>query len=507
MAQRAYRHRKETTISSLEKKVQDLRNTNEEMCDTFVGLYDFAVSKGLLQREPDFGQQLQLTIERILALAKSSADDAVKEEEQHEDALDLSHLEAESLRESRTKGGRKSPTRPSPTESPPAQIEPAPRTWGGYVQVKENTPNQEVQPQACQQSNDQNDRGKYQIISRATEENASFPFDLTDMQAYRVEVPPNEQFVQDFFNQSSLPVSQTYSFQEVTFARRLHRGGLERAARLLTLDSPPESEVKKVFGFCLLYEGWEDIRERISQGVFSSAKDSLHAWRAPFVHLGGAGTHYPIYDPANGLMPKFRTGLSMGPQSAAAASTRDNHMEDDFRCSLPGFEGEFFDANDVEGYLRGQGLDIPPSADFVTAELDIAALSNVSSRKSNSTGSTVNSASPTTPITPVNNIQGLLSSTGQNSFDLDFASAPTKSMSGASKNPVSDLPFPMEYADWNTETTDMNNQNLGTDAGLNSVPVKDWDNSRPTENTKRVVTISVELLVEGVFCITDIEFA
>ncbi|RDW66297.1 hypothetical protein BP6252_09932 [Coleophoma cylindrospora] len=498
MAQRAYRHRKETTISSLEKKVQDLRNTNEEMSNTFVSLYDFAASKGLLQREPEFGQQLQSTIERILALAKSSTDDAIKEEEQHEDAPDLDQIQQESLPEPRTKGRRKFPTKLLPTESSTAEIEPAQQTWGGYQTVKENTPDQQIQLQVYQPPDDPKDDDDYHIISKATEDNASFPFDFTDIQTYRIEVPSNEQSMQNLLSQSSLPLPETYTFQELTFARRLHRSGLERAAKLIMMDSPPEAPFKRVFGFCLLYETRESIRERICQGIDSSAKDSLHAWRAPFVHLGGAGTHYPIYELNNGLMPKFRTGLSMGPQSPAAAAVRDTFMEDDFRCSLPGFEGEFFDSNDVEGYLRGQGLDISPTADFVTAELDLATLSNVSSTKSSSTESTINPESPVTPITPASTIQALLSSTRQNSFEVDFPSAPMKPIDTPSGNFDSDLDLPVEYSNWNQEITDLNSPKLGPETALNSFSNKDWDKSNPTENTKRVVTISVELLIEEI---------
>ncbi|ATZ46487.1 hypothetical protein BCIN_01g10720 [Botrytis cinerea B05.10] len=82
MAQRAYRHRKETTISSLEKQVQELRGTNEEMNNIFINLYDFAISRGLLQREPEFGQQLQSTTQKFLELAKQNAGD---ENLRHED--------------------------------------------------------------------------------------------------------------------------------------------------------------------------------------------------------------------------------------------------------------------------------------------------------------------------------------------------------------------------------------------------------------------------------------
>src|SRR5580700_627299 len=81
MAQRAYRHRKETTISSLEKQVQELRGVNEEMSNIFLGLHDFAVGKGLLQREPEFGNQLRSTTAQFLALAKSIAAEEISKEE------------------------------------------------------------------------------------------------------------------------------------------------------------------------------------------------------------------------------------------------------------------------------------------------------------------------------------------------------------------------------------------------------------------------------------------
>jgi hypothetical protein len=79
MAQRAYRHRKEATISSLQKKVQELRCSSEEMSNTIKNLCNFALYKGLLRREPEFGEQLQLATEKVMALAKASADSINKE--------------------------------------------------------------------------------------------------------------------------------------------------------------------------------------------------------------------------------------------------------------------------------------------------------------------------------------------------------------------------------------------------------------------------------------------
>ena len=75
MAQRAYRDRKETTITSLEKKVEHLQSMADEMNDAFIGLYDLALAKGLLQKEPEFGAQLQSATQRFLTLAKSADGD------------------------------------------------------------------------------------------------------------------------------------------------------------------------------------------------------------------------------------------------------------------------------------------------------------------------------------------------------------------------------------------------------------------------------------------------
>jgi hypothetical protein len=129
MAQRAYRRRKESTISSLEEKVQDLSGTNEEMSNIFINLCDFAVNSGLLEREPDFGQQLQSTMERFLALAKASAGDTHKENQED----DAKHELAPGRRPKRQKA---SPKRRQEDISPVSE---AVLSFGGYILAKEET--------------------------------------------------------------------------------------------------------------------------------------------------------------------------------------------------------------------------------------------------------------------------------------------------------------------------------------------------------------------------------
>jgi len=225
MAQRAYRNRKETTITTLEKQVQDLRGSNEEMSNIFITLYDFAVNKGILQREPEFGQQLQSTTERFLALARASqTDDGSHEEtEEHEkESGSASARKSKSTKATPKKRGQEQEPEPEPQQIREQPVS----SWGGYVMSKEDSPVEEIQPdynhnsyfprddvQVITRPTEENasfpefdfnhnsymPRDDLQVITRPTEDNASFPFDLYDLQSFRVEVPPIEGFASSFY--------------------------------------------------------------------------------------------------------------------------------------------------------------------------------------------------------------------------------------------------------------------------------------------------------------------
>jgi hypothetical protein len=476
MAQRAYRHRKETTISSLEKRVQDLKGTNEEMSNIFISLYDFAVGKGLLDREPEFGRQLQSTTERFLALAKASED----HDETHGEDGEKHDDEAEGGR--KTKGRRTSPK--NRQEATPPVSEPA-NAWGGYTLSKDDSPIEEID------MGYQPDQHYRQIITRPTEDNASFPFDLMDLQQYRVEVPAIEDYSQNFF-QSQPPLPSTHSYHEFSFARRIHRGAIERAFRLITSTDPSNERFQQVFGFCMLYESKDVIEGRLKRLLSRSTKDTLQEWRAPFVHVGGAGTYYPLHDSDvnEELMPKFRTGYSMGPFSSPVSQAQEI-LDDDMKCNLPGFEGEFFDANDVEGYLRGRGLDIPPAADFVTGELDLLALIEMPSPKSHSSDTVTSILSPQTPRSPVGSV-----------IDPEFGKSDgTMAISKTLNEMTSDLPFPLAFNSFDANKD--NNQFI--DPIFNAMPDPNSGRAKTPKiilsdsryGEKRTVTVNVKTLLDG----------
>jgi hypothetical protein len=241
MAQRAYRNRKESTISSLEKKVQDLTEVNEEMSKIFINLYDFAVSKGLLQREPDFGQQLQSSTKKFLELARASADDTHDENQEDSPKGD----EAEHSRRPQGRKTSKSPPKKIQKEVQPVSlVSPVPGpsvsqpalTYGGYiVSEDENVDMDMAYTQEDHYRDDQYEANQYgarssdiQIITRPTQDNASFPVDFMDLQQYRVEFPQTDEFSRTFLPQSQLPLPKSYAYNEYSFSRRIQRGALEK---------------------------------------------------------------------------------------------------------------------------------------------------------------------------------------------------------------------------------------------------------------------------------------
>jgi hypothetical protein len=100
--------------------------------------------------------------------------------------------------------------------------------------------------------------------------------------------------------------------------------------------------------------------------------EDLDFWQAPLIHVGGAGTHYPRQDPFGNLMPKkvsHNLGL-IGPQTLALLenAAREN-ITTDMTVEIAGFEGEWFDPYDVQGYLEEKGIFIDPTQSFAEAEI------------------------------------------------------------------------------------------------------------------------------------------
>ncbi|EPE28967.1 BZIP family transcription factor [Glarea lozoyensis ATCC 20868] len=487
MAQRAYRNRKETTISSLEKKVQDLRGTNEEMSNIFITLYDFAVGRGLLQREPEFGQQLQSTTERFLALAKASNEDLIQDDHSEGPEKNDTLLEEMEAGPPKKKGKRSQAKNRKDSTPPTAAPITTPETpaWGGYQVDHSREQLSDNQPDFEMQSYDYRPRD-VQVVTRPTQDNASFPFDfnMDDLQSYRVELAPTDDLSQFFLPLSQPPLPRSHAYGEFSFGRRLLREALEGAMRLLSVPDLPRSVWKKVFSFSGEYQEKDAIKARISKILEQPAKSSLQNWKAPWTNIGGAGTFYPLpQDNVNeDLMPKIRPGYSMGPHTSRVTEVEDL-LDENLYCNKPGLEGEFFDANDVEQYLRSRGLEIPENADTVTAQIDLSIISEAASPKS---GSSVSSGvSPATPKTSLANFVLPSYDSSDTIYDVDSE--------GISSDA---FPFPLISAKWTPNATNENIEpsffTMANEGFARMTPTIAQSDTRPT------ITLNVRTLISEI---------
>jgi hypothetical protein len=86
LAQRAYRQRKETTISSLTNQSTQLHSIIEQMNKTFVRLHDSTLKSGLLQLNPSLARELKHATETFTTLAKAANEIEAGDDENGEGA-------------------------------------------------------------------------------------------------------------------------------------------------------------------------------------------------------------------------------------------------------------------------------------------------------------------------------------------------------------------------------------------------------------------------------------
>lgn len=385
MAQRAYRNRKDTAITTLEDKVKDLEDANENMSKEFMNFFDFVLSQGMLQGAPEVARRLNDTTRKFLSLTRKSAEDSNRDDSSSAPAT--THVQDEDEVQD---GERRTSAHSSRTSNSPSDnlITPNPSAFNTISQEKHQTTPQRVNGQIRQQATPPLNL-PYEIITMPTTDNASFP-------VYDTQTPINlEQnpFLEQPF--PAVPSPPSYSSQERSFGRRLQRAALEAGLRLVSMANPPPLRYAQVFGFCLLFEPRESIIRRMSSTLARVSQESLFVWRYPFTNLGGSGTFFPDHENsgsysstgANGsglhlgnqglaqpMKPSEMTGFSMGPFGPDVETTRGDRIDERMRMMYKGFEGDFFDADEAETYLRQKGIVIPANVDFIDAEIDIGSL-------------------------------------------------------------------------------------------------------------------------------------
>ncbi|KAF1810719.1 hypothetical protein P152DRAFT_451072 [Eremomyces bilateralis CBS 781.70] len=373
LAQRAYRQRKETTIGSLKKQVSDLQSIIEEMNKSFLNFNDTAVNLGILQAKPELAQALRNATEQFITLAKT----ANSGDEENGDDAETPESNASKTKSSQDSaaisgGDREPPKEPTPQKQRTVDI------GMGYTKTfydasssprPSNLESHDAFPLTG--SPDQNF-----VQSNDASITTSNNYNLTQYHAFMPSPPgsPLGMALDAWHKTVSVPQPLTFSFNETTFARRLHRAAIESGYQLLANADVRTTLFKHVFKLSLLYNTPEQIFLKFRSILLREPTASLEFWQTPFIHLGGAGTHYPRRDETGALIgPKNSWQVrSIGPMRSKIGRARlesgQGAGDAGIDLDLEGFDGEWFDSNDVQGYLEEKGIFIQPRASFAEAE-------------------------------------------------------------------------------------------------------------------------------------------
>lgn len=389
LAQRAYRQRKETTISALNKKVALLESTIEKMHDSFLEFNDKAIASNIDRWEPSLAEDLKLTMGRFIDYAKSMELDRELDDEAFSLEMPLSLMNNDDARDGTGL------FLPSVTEQP-AQPQ-------SLLCMNEPVLMANASGLALEYQIDQTAEGisnthasvfdNSQVLSMGDSGNASW-ITAEPAHVYPIEAPfptLNE----------PLPPPVTYSFQESSFARRLLRSTVEAAVRLLT---DPNSRREDIFRFCRYTFTWVTRARclaKLKSLLATTTRDSLEIWAAPQWHLGGSGLHYPRSGLDVGSLPPpgWTERGPMGPRRPMNVETPlDPSLDINAIVKLLGLEGEWFDSNDVEQYLRTKGIFLDGQSNW--AEVDLASEPNLSTTDSPVGSSKNTSGGPQSPHNP-----------------------------------------------------------------------------------------------------------
>jgi hypothetical protein len=394
LAQRAYRHRKETTISALKKRVSELERTIEKMNKSFLQFHDNAIDSGLVLSKPSLAQHLKDTTEEFVSLAKIASIDSDHEEE----AANIAELENSNRVDSSNNPEYQDFAQSQDTAGDQYTLG-YEMTFGandgsdGDVdELPQYMPTDTSTSGTLVETNDS--LKEWSFLNNYQQLNAEVHIPTFDFESLLPPIP----------KPLKASVPYTYSFQETSFARRLHRLCLERAFRLLTNPDVDQGYIKRAFRFTFTFSNRRRMLARFQELLKRKAGESLENWNVPFFHVGGAGTHFPRLDEqGRPLYPPniFSPAKAFGPLALPTAEKPREEATIEQLLESIGFGGVWFDSHDVEGYLRTMGINLDGHSSFV--EIDPSTIERAPPVLLHSTSSTssISGTSPVhSPVTP-----------------------------------------------------------------------------------------------------------
>ncbi|KAH7184976.1 uncharacterized protein B0J16DRAFT_371854 [Fusarium flagelliforme] len=371
MAQRAYRQRKESAIDVLKQKVEELEKSKENMGKEFLNFTNVILEQDTLKNNPDIVEHIKKSTISILTSAREVENDGPNSPD-NEDPDPITTIDDTPAEVSTdyVLSTDQINALDFPMMDYVPQLDFDNLVDYGYTTNTEPTPIPE-----------------YNSTPSAFDTSSYCQMPINQTPQYNMYQLPGASW------DSSLCCPRSYASQEATFGRRYQRASQEAAFLLASMRHSPPSWYKKVFGFCMHFETREEISKRIGETVSKSRDATLNNWRFPFTNVGGAGLFYPEhgngtddlpignrYMQNEAYMPSEMSGFSMGPFGPSIEQTRDLRLNPQLRIIDPNYDGDFFDADEIEICLRGYGVTIPANKDFVTAYIDMGMFERAEAR-------------------------------------------------------------------------------------------------------------------------------
>ncbi|KAF7197782.1 hypothetical protein HII31_00871 [Pseudocercospora fuligena] len=374
MAQRAYRQRKESTLEEFRKRVSDLQNTIELMNKAFLDCRNRLAIAGLPEAQLRDVEEVALQYESFMKFTRNPDASSPSElgERARQGPIASTHG-SDSVHVSAEPKNVPSWIDQQALSYTPRQVELSDMGMGYTMELQDGDAmdvSADYFPTFSQSQN--------QLALVSSQKHTGRDFD-----AFEHDIPVE------------LELPRTYSFQESTFGRRLHRASLEGGYQLLLDPGRSPKTFDRVFRLSLMSRDRSKLTAAMKEALSRGPHEPLNQG-APLIHIGGAGTHFPRrdrYGNAEPKKPSWNLGV-VGPQTLALLenAAKDN-LTTDMTVDIAGFEGEWFDPYDVEGYLEEKGIIIDPGSSF--AEADVLVWPSTSSNAS--TLSTAQASSPKTP--------------------------------------------------------------------------------------------------------------
>ncbi|PVH93779.1 hypothetical protein DM02DRAFT_732920 [Periconia macrospinosa] len=422
LAQRAYRQRKETTIASLQEKNVHLQAIINQMNKHFTEFSDAAANSSVFQLDTTLTHHLKQVNGNFVTLLKSVCEGRIDGDEEMVDSQDTSEpasqrqhqgLPAQSSGDGKrhdigwgystevTEETRRNwefpqdyhahesersfsttPTAPSApmyrtSEYDPKSYRPPVRV--GQVMDQAITWNSMQAPERGESS--ELPFGMVNVSQPPPQHSSGtqkpqkvFPTPETTPPSKSLLSPPSLNSL--FSNPKPVKAPWTYSHDETSFARRLARAAFETGYHLLSVAHQRPATVNRVFRLWVPHKSIDELREGFKELLGRGVHEDLDTWDSPFLHLGGAGTHYPRRDAQGNFVtrPNDWTIRSVGPVSSNIVqieNASDPSKNCEMKLDLTGFEGEWFDPFDVEGYLEQEkGVRIDPKESFAEVLID-----------------------------------------------------------------------------------------------------------------------------------------